>query len=95
MTLEITDATGRVWRVHDYQVLAGKTTRLPLGRGARRGFEPLDGGARRSMILTQADRDRGVSVPVLLEQLATSPLHYADDPARSFGRSPERVDPNA
>jgi hypothetical protein len=46
--MTITDATGRQWRVHDYQVIAGKSSRLPLGRGQRRGFEPLDGGARRS-----------------------------------------------
>jgi hypothetical protein len=88
----ITDGSGRQWRVHDYQVLAGKSSRLPLGRGARRGFEPLDGGARRSMLMTEADRERGTDPDILLEQLASAPLYFADDPARSFGRPPERVD---
>jgi len=89
----ITDAAGRQWRVHDFQILAGKSSRLPLGRGQRRGFEPLDGGARRSLLLTEADRARGISEAVLLEQLAAAPLYFRDDPARSFGRPPERVDP--
>ena len=92
---QFTDTNGRVWLAHDYQVLAGKTRRLPLGRGARRGFEPLDGGARRSMILTDADRQRGTGNAVLLEQLATAPLFSADDPVEqaTWGKQPERVDP--
>lgn len=93
----ITDARGRRWRVHDYQVIAGKTSRLPLGRGQNRGFEPLDGGARRNYLLLQADRDRGLDESVLLEQLAQSLVYFADDAAKcaTWGRQPERVDPPA
>lgn len=45
------------------------------------------------MPITEADRARGISEEVLLEQLATAPLYFADDPTRSYGRPPERVDP--
>lgn len=72
------------------KVIAGRATRLELGRGARRGSEPLDGGARRSIVLLQSDRDRGLDPSVLLAQLAASRLHFADDPERG---TPQRVDP--
>jgi hypothetical protein len=44
------------------------------------------------LLLTEADRARGISQAVLLEQLASAPLYFADDPSRSFGRPPERED---
>jgi len=91
----ITDGAGRQWKVYDFAVYAGKTQRYPLGKGQYRGFVPLDGGARRTYLMLQADRDRGTSDDVLLDQLAHAKLYHRDDPVKcaALGASPERVDP--
>ena len=91
---EFSDASGREWRVHDYSVYTGKTKRDPLGHGRYRGFEPLDGGARRTLLLEDADRERGLTDDVLREQLDASKLYSLDDPERCArrGRTPQRVD---
>lgn len=52
----ITDAAGRQWKVYDYAVYVGKTQRYPVGKGQYRGFVPVDGGARRTVLMLQADR---------------------------------------
>jgi hypothetical protein len=91
------DLAGREWRLYDFQVIAGKTSRLPFGQGQYRGFVPVDGGARRTFLLMQADRDRGTSREVLLEQLAAAAIYHRDDPAKCavWGAIPERIDPTA
>jgi hypothetical protein len=90
----ICDASDRAWGVFDYSVIAGKVERNAFGTGQYRGFAPLDGGARRVALLLQADRDRGTSAEILLEQLAAAKLYHLDDPVACarVGRSPERID---
>lgn len=91
----VTDDRGREWRVHDYQVLAGKAIRMKLGKGQYRGFAPVDGGARRTLLMRDAERARPLTRETLLTQLARSELFHRDDPAKAAmaGRTPERVDP--
>lgn len=91
----ITDSNGREWAVYDYQIIAGVSSRTDFGAGQYRGFAPVDGGARRTFMLFQRERDRGTSLEVLLDQLARSELYRPDDPVAqaSYGRLPERVDP--
>jgi len=43
------DSTGRVWRLYDYSILAGRVIHFPVGQSAAyRRFVPEDGGARRT-----------------------------------------------
>lgn len=92
--ITLVDDAGREWRVHDYSIWAGVTYRNTLGFGQYRGFEPVDGGARRSLMMLEADRQRGLSREVLLDQLAKAPLYRRDDPAvcESRGWTVERQD---
>lgn len=89
------DGDGREWRVHDYAIYAGKTVRYELGTGQYRGFEPLDGGARRTFLMFDKDRARGLGVDVLREQLAAAKLYRRDDPTEcaKWGETPQRTDP--
>lgn len=91
----VTDADGRVWGVYDYQIIAGVVSKTDFGSGQYRGFAPIDGGARRTLMMFERERDRGTSPDVLLDQLAKSELHRRDDPVAqaSYGLLPERVDP--
>lgn len=90
----ITDPAGRQWSVHDFQIIAGNVTKSEFGNGQYRGFAPLDGGARRFILMFDRDRVLGTSDQVLLEQLARSELWRHDDPElmARYGRAPERVD---
>ena len=91
--MTITDALGREWKVYDFQVLAGKSIRMPLGRGQYRGFSPVDGGARRTLLMFEKERARPITRETLLDQLARSKIFYRDDPNHITGMPPERVDP--
>lgn len=88
------DAAGREWRIYDFAIIAGKTVKNSLGQGQYRGFVPTDGGARRSFLMFDKDRAKGLDPEVLEEQLAGSKLYSLDDPefCAKVGRKPERVD---
>lgn len=90
----ITDPAGRVWGVYDFQIIAGVISKTDFGNGQYRGFAPVDGGARRTLLMSDKERDRGTSAEVLLEQLAKSELYRPDDPVAqaSYGRAAERTD---
>lgn len=93
----IVDAAGRGWLVYEFSVIAGKVIHFAVGSGSGqyRGFDPVDGGARRRLMMLGAVTRRPVTAELLLEQLAAAQLDYRDDPekARIAGRSPERLDP--
>jgi putative cofactor-binding repeat protein len=91
----IADARGRTWAIYDFSIIAGNTIKNAFGTGQYRGFVPVDGGARRTLLMFDADRARGTSDEVLLEQLAASKLYTLDNPEHcaAGGRLPERVDP--
>jgi hypothetical protein len=80
--------------VHDFQIIAGRVTKCDFGNGQCRGFAPLDGGARRALLMFAKERARGTSADVLLEQLSRAPLYSRDDPERAarWGSLPERSD---
>ena len=95
-----TDSTGREWRIYDYSILAGKTIRHPVGGSAAyRGFEPVDGGARRTYLFHLND-DHTPTQELLERELAAAHLYWKDDPERyamaiAAGlkvNPPERVD---
>lgn len=92
----ITDASGRVWGVYDYQIIAGEISKTYFGSGQYRGFAPVDGGARRTLLMFERERARGTTSDVLLEQLAKSELYRWDDPVAQarYGRQPQRIDPD-
>lgn len=93
----IVDANGRAWDVYEFSIIAGKTRHFEVGSGsgAYHGFAPVDGGARRQLLLIRGEQDRPATTEVLLEQLAKSTLDARDDPSRTRFASdpPPRVDP--
>jgi hypothetical protein len=90
----ITDANGRQWSVHDFQIIAGTITKSEFGNGQYRGFAPLDGRARRYIMMFDRDRVLGTADDVLQSQLARSELWRHDDPElmARYGRTAERSD---
>jgi hypothetical protein len=91
----IVDGSGRVWGVYDFQIIAGKSSKTDFGRGQYRGFAPVDGGARRFILMYDRDRALGTSEAVLQAQLAQSKRWREDDPElmARYGRTVERADP--
>jgi hypothetical protein len=90
----ITDASGRAWDVYEFSIHAGKVTHFGVGSGSGqyRGFAPVDGGARRRYLMLGAEAREPASPAKLLEQLANAQIDFRDDPTKSFGAPPERVD---
>lgn len=90
----ITDPAGRTWSVHDFQIIAGTISKCDFGNGQYRGFAPLDGGARRFILMFERERALGTSDDVLQAQLARSALWRHDDPElmARYGRAVERSD---
>lgn len=87
----ITDAAGRQWRVYEYSIFAGETVHYSVGTcGQYQGFDPLDGGARRSYLINTREREPATD-QVLLRHLTESVLYRLDDPART-GNAPQRTD---
>lgn len=66
---------------------------MALGKGQYRGFVPVDGGARRTLLMFEKERAKPITNELLLEQLAKSYLFHRDDPNHISGTPPERVDP--
>lgn len=93
----IADPSGRQWSVHDFQIITGTISKTDFGNGQYRGFAPLDGGARRYVLLFERERALGTTNEVLLSQLARSELWRHDDPElmSRYGRTAERSDPPA
>src|ERR1700754_1527342 len=91
--IRITDAKGRQWNVYEFSIHAGKTQHFAVGSGsgAYRGFEPVDGGARRRRMMWPGEAAIPAVEQWLLEQLQLSNLDPRDNPELS-GRTPQRVD---
>jgi hypothetical protein len=96
--LPVTDGAGRAWRVYEFSIYAGNVSYFAVGSGSGqyRGFVPVDGGARRRVLMLSVEAKRPVDRELLLEQLGKSELDRRDDPeaAASYGRKPERIDPS-
>jgi hypothetical protein len=74
-----TDAAGRVWRIGDDSILAGKVIRHQVGGSAAyRLFVPVDRGARRSCLFHLND-DHAPTQELLEQQLAAGKLYWKDD----------------
>jgi hypothetical protein len=82
--------------VYEFSIYAGTVHYSPVGSGSGqyRGFLPIDGGARRRLLMFSAEGQRPATVELLLEQLGKSYLDPRDNPdiTATRGEKPQRAD---